>query len=557
MPKISRRTSLALLSASAAAVLGQRRAWAEASPRLIDVHAHLFNATDIPARSFLKIVVLDHYPEQGVERMLDFGEPGVTDWLVSLFVWIVAGRAPTARAEIDFLSGRGGSSLPASVDASTAVTKEKLRQFLQSAGSSAMANMSVRPNGFASPGDAGREKFVDAIRKAAARGSQLSPDALNDEQTLAEAAFLSPTDVGSYLRWFNLFALYRHALAEQLTATYRTQQLTPQLICPAAVNYSHWLDEYPTSPFADQVEVMGLVAKRSRDVMVHGYIGYDPLAQVHFRRQIAGSTDQLSLIRTAVLEHGFLGVKLYPPMGFKPMGNAPGQTYPQPILDRLGGHVSEGLNEAMEELFALCTQLDIPILAHAAASNGAGPEYADRADPAFWLPVFTKYPTLRLCLAHFGRFDHRSSGAAPGSALPAASWEWELGKFVKSHSQQRLFVDLSYLSQAQDVDVANRKKLGTIIRNFLNEFDPRAERILYGSDWLMLGQESKSDTFATDLFAFLRHDVGLSQDAIERVRFRNAIRFLGLSQGSAARSRLESLYQRWQLPSKRLALFDS
>jgi hypothetical protein len=173
------------------------------------------------------------------------------------------------------------------------------------------------------------------------------------------------------------------------------------------------------------------------------------------------------------------------------------------------------------------------------------------------LPVFTKYPTLRLCLAHFGRFDHRSSAAAPGSALPAASWEWELGKFMKSHPQQRIFVDLSYLSQAQDADVGSRKKLGSLIRTFLAEFDPNAERILYGSDWIMLGRESKSDTFASDLFSFLRHDVGLSQDAIERVRFRNAIRFLGLSQGSATRSRLASLYQRWQLPSKRLALFDS
>jgi hypothetical protein len=98
---------------------------------LIDVHTHLFNATDIPPRSFLKIVVLDHYPEQGTERLLDFGAPDTADWLITLFVWIVAGRAPTAHDEIAYLSGRGGSDKPGDVNASAILTKERLGSVLK------------------------------------------------------------------------------------------------------------------------------------------------------------------------------------------------------------------------------------------------------------------------------------------------------------------------------------------------------------------------------------------------------------------------------------------
>lgn len=33
-------------------------------PMLIDVHAHVFNASDLPAVRFIKIVFLKHYPKQ-------------------------------------------------------------------------------------------------------------------------------------------------------------------------------------------------------------------------------------------------------------------------------------------------------------------------------------------------------------------------------------------------------------------------------------------------------------------------------------------------------------
>jgi len=525
-------------------------------PDLIDVHAHLFNATDIPVRSFLKTVVFEHYSEQDTERLLDFGVPDTVNWLISLFVWVVAGRAPTARDEITHLAALAPRTDPAiAIEDSARITKERLSTFMQQLegrGSQTELQLPL-PSG---KSKLGRERFRLALKRAAADGAR-DPGALSVDQFDADAAFLSPTDVGTYLRWFNLFTLYRHTLAAQLVQSYRENEVRPLLIAPALVNYSRWLDEKVTSSFEDQVEVMGLVSRQAKDTLIHGYVCYDPLAQVYFRRGFKDYRDQLALIKSAVEDHGFIGVKLYPPMGFKPLRNERGQLYPKPILDELGSRLSEDLNEAMDQLFNLCTQLDIPVLAHAAASNSAGPKYSDRGDPAFWLPVFAKYPKLRLCLAHFGRFSYRSAAAPPGSSLPESSWEWTLGRHIRRNPDNRLYADLSYLTEVQTQDKLDRQTVGRQLRQYVSEFDPKLDRLVFGSDWIMLGKEPRSAEYAVDVIAFLKSEVGIkSQTTMDRVMRFNAVRFLGLAPGNQTRERLVSFYKRYELDDRRLEVFD-
>ena len=82
----------------------------------------------------------------------------------------------------------------------------------------------------------------------------------------------------------------------------------------------------------------------------------------------------------------------------------------------------------MADLFALCVKEDAAILAHANDSNGANEDFGRRADPGYWIDVFRKHPTLRVCLAHFGHFDTTSHDAPAGAKPPDASWEWALGR---------------------------------------------------------------------------------------------------------------------------------
>src|SRR5882757_4534745 len=87
----SRRSIVQYLTASVGAAVAQINslAWsasAPSQPQLIDAHCHVFNATDLPARRFLKIVIGERYPVQGVGRLLDLDRQDVVDHLIELML---------------------------------------------------------------------------------------------------------------------------------------------------------------------------------------------------------------------------------------------------------------------------------------------------------------------------------------------------------------------------------------------------------------------------------------------------------------------------------------
>jgi hypothetical protein len=55
---------------------------------------------------------------------------------------------------------------------------------------------------------------------------------------------------------------------------------------------------------------------------VHGFVPFCPLcAVVHRSSQPLADWDPLELVQNAIQNKGFMGVKLYPPVGFAPYGN--------------------------------------------------------------------------------------------------------------------------------------------------------------------------------------------------------------------------------------------
>ena len=105
-------------------------------------------------------------------------------------------------------------------------------------------------------------------------------------------------------------------------------------------------------------------------------------------------------------------------------------------------------------------------------------------------------------------------------------------------------------------DLRDRRKLGRQMRQYVSEFDPKLDRLLYGSDWIMLGKEPRNESYATDLVGFLKSEVGLTPQTMEHVLRLNTISFLGLASGNAARARLVSFYRRHELDQRRLEVFD-
>ncbi len=168
----------------------------------------------------------------------------------------------------------------------------------------------------------------------------------------------------------------------------------------------------------------------------------------------------------ALEKRGFLGVKMYPPLGY----------HPDPDLFYNERHVSAEL----DALYDYCESEDIPITAH--CSRGGA--YADDlmaakplrevyTRPRAWAGVLKRHPRLRLNLAHFG-----------GDMLgpPAGdSWFHEALELLSGHPN--LFLDVSYHDEALTKTTA--KPYFELLVKLLDNASPARERILLGTDWPM------------------------------------------------------------------------
>lgn len=521
MGELNRRDlMISLGSAGAAALLSscaipmpEQRPYAG---KLVDIHAHLFNATDLPAAGFIKTVFLSHYPEQGFVQAMDLRASGVVDALVDLFVHIVTGASPTAREEIRVLRGVAEARAEhASSEGAERLVSRRVASYL------------VEPRLQSGVGSA---VVRGAIIAAGTDGSTRLDSGLTEisAQEIALKAYRSDFDIGVYLKWFGLFTRYRYSLADELARDHARLGYKATLVAPAMVDFAKWFDirSDVLSPLEEQVEVMGLVARRPGGPRLRGYVSFDPLREALHRAGRPGSSP-LKLVEHAIRDHGFAGIKLYPPMGFKPWKNG-NQPYPKQVTDFFGGRLETGraLDAALADVYDLAVSLDAPIIAHAADSNAAGLYYGRRGDPAHWIPVWENWPRLRVCLAHFGGFETISEGAPAGSQLPESSWEYVIGAYVARHPEAGIFADLSSYTEVLKAGPAQRAEIARAFRGYVARFDPEVRHLMFGSDWIMLGNQREHLFYAERLVAFLQKDCGLSDEQLERILVHNAATFL-------------------------------
>lgn len=530
-----RRILGTVVSASALALGGWTRALAgglsgaQAAPTLqplVDCHCHLFNITDLPAARFSQIVLLKDYPG-----------PSGPNWRQR--------RLAAALRRIESILAR--RALTAAQEAA----RDPAQAF---AGGPRTQALSARDEG----------ALREEERKAEATGPEAAPPGeatfSDDKAAPCESSSGLGWSFRSVRDWLRDLRAPRATLARELAETQSAGGYAPRLLCPALVDYSNWLDQELKSPLPDQVRMGGLLARNLSLPPIHGYVAFDPLRRALIRtgrRPIDGRWDPLALAREALVDHGYAGVKLYPPMGFRPSGNgAAQQEYPRHVAAQFGGaaNVGAALDQSLDEIWALCLELDAPIMAHAGNSVAGGRNFGRRADPAYWLDVVRRHPELRILLAHFGGFGTFSANQPTecrGGVPFEASWEGTIGRFVGANPDSRLFADISYLSEIFDSSSRDRARAG--MRRYL-ALDPGGRHLVYGSDWIMLGVESeyaRAPGYVRRVADFMV-DCGLNDEQISGVLYGNAIRFLGLDTLSKARTRLLAFYARHGLPADRL-----
>jgi predicted TIM-barrel fold metal-dependent hydrolase len=238
-----------------------------------------------------------------------------------------------------------------------------------------------------------------------------------------------------------------------------------------------------------------------------------------------------------------------------------------PPTPGLESQIGRKLDAALTQLYAWCSANNVPIMAHTSRSFGPSSNYEDRADPVFWADVLKSgaFPRLRINMAHFGHFNNAVQYSRPANYVDKC-WEWTVGKIITSSDSAYAYADISSLGEI--LKVGPSKKILECMRAFKDRFPDSDERLMYGTDWSMIGQEERfpkpfSSKPFPDIMIFFLRAVGYDDTQIENIMFRNAARFLGLSEDErekfgehSTRARLERFYAAHGLSADWMTAFD-
>lgn len=519
----------------------------------IDVHCHVFNASDLPVGQFVQRVALGDY-EDTVTLQGELGpEESFLGSLASFLTELLSRPAITAEQEAALISQ--GEPIESLTGGRNLDDFETLREILSGSryGGAAMPlppgqvpseNVPVVPTS---------GTFLDQVTRELRSEGLVGPEELFVIDDIARGILKSGGVIGRSVRWALMLLKPRQYIVNRLIEIYGGE-FGINLFTPAMVDFSYWLDEFPRSPFSDQVDVMDLIQRRQTNrSMVHGFVPFNPLNEM-MAKDAGIQKDQtpMALVERAIMDSGFIGVKLYPPTGFFPIDN---EKYELTVPDRFREfkNFRRGLDDALKNLYAWCKKHHVPIMAHATNSNATLDGSGARAHPRLWQQVLNAYPGLKLNLAHFGGFDEIFEKS---SDKPNKPWEQVIGEIVKG-GEEDMFVDLSYLSEFLDVnlDPAKRMQLIQLTRDYIRIYDPNVDQWLYGSDWIMLGRETGYPDYIKTMSAVLK-EFGINRVGEQKFFMGNAVNYLGLHKNEKTRTRLETYYRKHGLDVSRLEIFD-
>lgn len=520
--------------------------------RWIDVHCHVFNAIDLPMSEF-------------IDRTRFSSKLDLPIWaLVAILTGGLQQAAPSAMAEKAQLDAQG-AALPPPPPARDIAAALRAMEAVPGA-------PTAEPHRYAPPPSQGNAILREALGLPAGDSGPLTP------AHYAELVAHLQSDGGllDQMQWANRFSLPRNKLID-----YLLQQFDPGarvMLTPALVDYNRWLGisagsaaEQALTPLENQLQVMAAIARwraREQGVPVFAFAPFDPWRYLDDRK--ANRPDMLTVARSFIEDGSIIGFKLYPPMGFAPTANAevPGDWFPAALQQLVGGPPGAALDGAMDDLFQYCIQQDMPILAHCANSefpsgpDDQAPRNAWGATPDFWNRALRKYPRLRLNLGHFGGvWDFGGAARANASAQDqqdqqtAQSWARDIVDMMVNQPYPNLYADIAFASSLLLTrGNAEQQAAWAFLRDMLAGNTVLGKRLMYGSDWEMVGQAAGGNDYARRLLDSIA-DL-FPGAAVEDFRWRNAARFLGLGAADKTRARLSRFLSNNGADPTILAPFD-
>ena len=238
-------------------------------------------------------------------------------------------------------------------------------------------------------------------------------------------------------------------------------------------------------PYEEQLAELRALYERPeyRDVLIP-FIAVDP------RRR-----DLEQLVRRYVDEHGFRGIKIYPPLGYYPF------------------------DERLDAVWAFAEERQIPVMTHCSRGGvytrsritesmrhhpltgayirGGPKDFTDAySDPDNYRPVLAKHPNLRLCLGHYGGGSEWHDWLRKPWPLPEPqSWLGKISDLIRAYPN--VYTDIAYTA----CDSAYYPLIKVLL-----ETEVIGDRILYGSDYYMVQMDVSERAFSIGLRGYLGTD---------------------------------------------------
>lgn len=321
------------------------------------------------------------------------------------------------------------------------------------------------------------------------------------------------------------------------------------LLTPAVVDYDWWLNKGSSTPSAlpDQMRLMREISILSGG-RVHALVPFDPFRQaVHDFGDNSGFSP-IDLVRESVETHGALGVKLYPPMGFAPFGNQGldiwrDKTWLPDFAKR--ADFPSRLDDSMSKLYEYCAANEVPVMGHSNRSNGPSDDFESLTDPDFWRQAASTHDEVKMSFGHFG-------GAGSTPDIGESQVEAFLDLLVADHEsgQRRLQADASYFSTLLETPAELDATLELIYRYGPEDGQVAIDRLMYGSDWKMLAAEVNSEHYLRRIAPVIRslqERLGVDTEIEAKFFGLNAVNYFGLAAGQQNRTRLENFYDRHEM----------
>jgi predicted TIM-barrel fold metal-dependent hydrolase len=371
---------------------------------------------------------------------------------------------------------------------------------------------------------------------------------------------------GDYKTWAKILSIDKiEDVTSLMIKTFRKDRI--DLYVPLVLDYEYWFKNTRDKSITEQVEIISEMIKEYKG-KIHPFIPFDPARELAFRKGLPSPDDlkkrkkdlkreqcsSLELVKEAIEKRGFIGVKIYNALGYRPLGNAAvdelrnEKIFRANKMDVYTAFKGEEFDQVLTELYEYCVEKEVPITAHCFTTEGTeaypGASY-DFGDPSCWEEVLKKYPSLHLNLAHFGWTPGESYLAKkPGGYK---TWVKKICELVKKH--QYVFVDVSQ----HEVVVPKKAKLMESDYKAIEKKYPSLlqKSLMFGIDWHVISRVKGFRDFKNRYVELLIDNNIFSENEIDDFLGGNALRFLGLlpvgteqKKGwSQNRERLKSFYK--------------